>query len=138
MNWAFFTTEWWLLIAMLLYWAIGLVYPKLFTGYLHSAKQGLSKKSTWVRKKTERWLRRVILLSFPLYALLAYWLLGKAMGVAWSLPPLLYWLAGRGYSNSLKRKWEQWQLLGYDGPPELNQQAEKLAGTLPAPTHEPE
>lgn len=121
MDWALLS-----LFPMLLLWLVGLVYPRVFAGYLSSSQQGLSKKSAWVRRKTERWLRRVVLISFPLFAMASYFLLGKSMGVAWSVPPLLYWAAGSLYRRSLKKKYELWQQLGYDGPPELEEQEKHL------------
>lgn len=89
-------------------------------------RSGASRKSNWIRAKAAQWIRRRWLrwASLPLGVLSVF--------IGWWGLLLLYGfmglsvLATRRYQKHLHRQWELWQQLGYDGPPELEEQARQL------------
>ncbi|MDX2061700.1 MAG: hypothetical protein SFY70_01420 [Bacteroidia bacterium] len=118
------------------FYLLTFVSPRLMRFMVRDPKTALTKESRWVREKTLRFVQRAFRYTFPLVAALMFTAFDKWLGGLYWLIPGLYTALGALYSWRLKRQWQQWQLLGYDGPPELQEQSEKLAASLPT-THVP-
>jgi hypothetical protein len=107
------------------------IYNPRFIRRLTKPKGELSKKSAWIRSKTTHFLQRFVWWTFPAIALAMIWGDFVHMGFyTYFLLSGFYAGAGALYSLRLKRQWLLWQQLGYDGPPELEQQRESLQKPL--------
>lgn len=115
-----------LAIGALIY-GLALVRPKVLQFFVKDPKTSLTKKSAWVRTKTLRFTRRLFIYSFPI-VFLAFTVVFRFLGwsVIWALP-LFYTIISKLYSQHLNEQYELWQQLGYDGPPALEEQAEKVS-----------
>lgn len=93
---------------------------------------GLSRRSSWIRRRTTRFMLRLVrTTSLPL-AVVALFLGWWAIALLYGYMGATYLLVRR-HQRTVGREWDLWQQLGYDGPPDLEQQALSLT---PPPTPE--
>jgi hypothetical protein len=109
-------------------WGISLVRPKWFgSKMLWGTATPMTNKSKWMREKFRSLSMKVaqrtlwVLVPIALLPLPFYTTLAIVLG---------YTVAVFGYQViemlRLNNKWKLWQQLGYDGPPELEHQSDKL------------
>jgi hypothetical protein len=113
-------------IALFVIWLIAMFKPKWMGRSNLGAKNNITKRSDWMRGRASHFANQMVRYSALPLALVAF-LYADSFG-----KHLMAVYAGLGsgitylFSRRLKRQWDLWQQLGYDGPPALDQQQKQL------------
>jgi hypothetical protein len=118
-------------ICLVVFWLLATFKPKWLGKKNLGAQNKITKRSVWMKAEANRFAQQFLRYTALPAAMLPLLFENSISGLYLSV---YVWL-GIGctylYSRRLKRQWDLWQQLGYDGPPALEKQQAQLQQTGP-------
>ncbi|MDX2061695.1 MAG: hypothetical protein SFY70_01395 [Bacteroidia bacterium] len=116
-------------VALVVCWLMAVLRPNWLGQNNLGAKNAITKRSAWMRREASRFGRWFLIWTALPAAGLSYLYDLSLKGSFISVYVMVGVVATYLYSRRLKRQWNLWQQLGYDGPPKVEEQRAQLTQT---------